>query len=100
MVKKKIISVFLLLVFSTQVLPIAQLGRVLYQNQLTEEIPHSTTSAPAPNAFIEELHKAFWHYEQDENIRLYTLIITHHLYGSENISTQYIAEVQTPPPNC
>ncbi|MBI1781115.1 MAG: hypothetical protein HYR66_07060 [Sphingobacteriales bacterium] len=98
--KKKIISVFLLLVFSTQVLPVAQIGRMLYQNQLTEELPHSTTSAPAPNSFIEELHKAYWQDVQGENVRLYTLIITHHLHESEKFFTQFIAEVQTPPPNC
>lgn len=89
-----------MLVFSTQVLPIAQIGRMLYQNQLTEELPHSSTSAPAPNSFIEELHKAYWHDEQGENVRLYTLIITHHLHESEKFSTQFVAEVQTPPPNC
>lgn len=98
--KKKIISLVLLLIFSTQILPISQIGRVLYQNQLTEELPHSTTSAPAPNSFVEEIHKAYWHDMEEYGMMMYTNIITHHLHETEKFSSQYIAEVQTPPPNC
>lgn len=88
------------MVFSTQVLPVAQIGRMLYQNQLTEELPHSSTPVPSPNSFVEEIHKAYLHDIQGDGTKLYTLIITHHLHQSESFSTQFIAEVQTPPPNC
>ncbi|MGE5107830.1 MAG: hypothetical protein ACM3H8_09820 [Sphingobacteriales bacterium] len=88
------------MIFSTQILPIVQIGRVLYQNPLTEELPHSTTSAPAPNSFLEEIHKAYLHNLQNTGIRLHTQVITHRIHETENISTQFIGEVQTPPPNC
>ncbi|MBI2731377.1 MAG: hypothetical protein HYX40_11625 [Sphingobacteriales bacterium] len=100
MTKKKIISVFLLLVFSTQVLPVAQIGRVLYQNQLTEELPHSPTSAPVSYSFADEIHKACWHEMEVFGLKLQSQIITHHIHETENVSTQFVAEVQTPPPNC
>lgn len=100
MMKKKIISLVLLLIFSTQILPVTQIGRVLYQNQLTEELPHSGTSAPVPNSFVEEIHKAYWHEMQEYSMNMYSKIITHHLHQTENIFTQFIAEVKTPPPNC
>jgi hypothetical protein len=100
MMRKKFISLVLLLIFCTQILPIAQIGRMLYQNQLTEELPHSTNTTPAPNSFIEEIHKAYWHEMQECGLLTLTQIITHHLHETEKICTLFIAEVQTPPPNC
>ena len=100
MLKRKIISLVLILIFSTQILPIAQIGRVLYQNQLTEEVPHSASSVPVPNSFIEEIHKAYLHDMQNTGVWLQSQVITHHIHETENISSQFIGEVQTPPPNC
>ncbi len=39
--KKKLCTFFLLLVLTIQALPIRQMGRMLFSNQFTEEIPHS-----------------------------------------------------------
>ncbi|HET9057091.1 MAG TPA: hypothetical protein VFN30_09630 [Chitinophagaceae bacterium] len=98
--RKKVISILLLVVFSAQILPVLQIGKMLYQNQLTEEIPYSNNSVPAPNAFEEEVHKAYWHEMEVFGLKLQSQIITNHIHETENIFTQYFAEVQTPPPNC
>lgn len=37
---KKVITLFCLLVLSTQVLPLRQIGSILSSNQMTEELPH------------------------------------------------------------
>ncbi len=37
---KKIITLFCLLILSTQMLPVEQIGAMLFSNQLQEEIPH------------------------------------------------------------
>jgi len=42
MVRKKAIVVFLLTLFSFQLLPLKQVGSVIYMNQLLEELPNST----------------------------------------------------------
>jgi len=39
--KKKICTLFLLLVLAIQILPVQQMGRLLFSNTFTEEIPHS-----------------------------------------------------------
>lgn len=39
--KKKLFAVFLLLVLTTQMLPLRQIGSVLFSNQINEELPHS-----------------------------------------------------------
>lgn len=39
--KQKCVTFFLLLVLAIQILPIRQMGSMLFSNQLTEEIPHS-----------------------------------------------------------
>lgn len=38
---KKIINILLIIVFATQILPIQQVGSLLFGNQLTEEVPHA-----------------------------------------------------------
>ncbi len=39
--QKKIYTLFLLLVLAIQILPIQQMGSMLFSNQINEEIPHS-----------------------------------------------------------
>ena len=55
MVKLKIISFFLCLLLALQMLPLAQIGSMLSQNQWTEELPHNTaddiSKAGAPADF-------------------------------------------------
>ncbi|SJZ67496.1 hypothetical protein SAMN04488132_103425 [Sediminibacterium ginsengisoli] len=41
LMSKKIINIFLVLVLSIQMLPIQQMGKMLFSSQFTEEIPHS-----------------------------------------------------------
>ena len=38
--RKKIYTIFLLTVLAIQILPIQQMGSMLFSNQFTEEIPH------------------------------------------------------------
>lgn len=46
--RKKIITLFCLLVLSIQMLPVRQMGALLCSNQLTEELPHNDGEAKAP----------------------------------------------------
>lgn len=42
---KKVINIFLVLVLSVQMLPVRQMGKMLFSNQFNEEIPHSVDVA-------------------------------------------------------
>lgn len=44
---KRIINIFLVLVLSVQMLPIQQMGKLLFSSTFTEEIPHSIDGAKA-----------------------------------------------------
>jgi hypothetical protein len=98
--RKKLITYFLLLVMSIQILPVQQLGRMLFCNQFTEELPHQGLDTDKDG-----FNKGF-----DKGICLYTSGF-HFGINSSNISSQYLhfadaiplsheVDIHVPPPNC
>ena len=97
--KKQLISIFLAIVLSIQLLPLAQISAAMYQNQqMTEELPHSDT-APTPS-FTEELHKHFVTATHEELIHLTGLKVTELIHHAAKVYTRLSDDVQTRPPNC
>jgi hypothetical protein len=93
---KKTIALFCLIVVCMQVLPVKQIGAILFNNQITEEIAHADVSKKQ-TAKNESDHYLLPHFDYD----------TQESAGTNNHNTQacfalvhlHYAEVPTPPPN-
>jgi hypothetical protein len=59
MLKLKIISFFLCLLLTLQMLPIQQIGRMISSNQWTEELPHTTGDDDGKADDSTAFHKIF-----------------------------------------
>lgn len=98
LMKKQLISIILAIVLSIQMLPLAQISKVMYKSQqMTEELPHSDT-APSPS-FTEEIHKHFVSATHEELIHLTELRVTELIHHTEKVYTRLSDDVQTRPPN-
>jgi hypothetical protein len=94
---KKIIALFCLLFIGLQALPVKQLGAILFNNQITEEIAHANDGGK----------KHFSENPSDHYLPVYAHSYVHENIGTNNHTTHgyfplvqlHVAEVQTPPPN-
>jgi len=96
---RKIISVFLLLVLSVQLLPLKQTIRWLLSGQTTEELAHSHNDDSGRPG--DDLHKHFlpvYSPALDHGIKLPTAGVLHIL--SVALPGRHADDIPTPPPNC
>ena len=96
----KIISFFLILVLSIQLLPLKQMISWLLRNQVTEELVHNCDSGKAKTAPFDEIHK---HFHESNNIGISRLFLN--LSGSIHhdavaLIARHADDIHTPPPNC
>ncbi len=95
--RKKIITLFCLLVLSMQMLPLRQIGSLLSSNQLTEELPHSMCGKsvvkfePGTMDPFETMDAVL------ENFRGFNKLDFVH-FASE-LPACHSGEIHTPPPN-
>ncbi len=96
---KKIINILLIIVFATQILPIQQVGSLLFGNQLTEEVPHAIddvakdgSKAEGKSEFLVTTFEAISPYF----ITISTSVKDMSVLFPHNHST----DIHTPPPNC
>ncbi|MBS1747028.1 MAG: hypothetical protein JST21_12725 [Bacteroidetes bacterium] len=93
---KKLIALFCMVVISIQFMPVRQIGAMLFNNQITEELTHAADcgkklpidKSSETNLFA-SLHDA----------TKMLSINGHSIYAQEDLVKQHVAEVQTPPPN-
>lgn len=97
--KKRLCTYFLLLVLAIQILPIQQMGSLLFSNQFTEEIPHSVDMdkgcfkkagiksdyLPTPTFAITPVFIGF---------------SFQHLHFADAIPQNHTGDIHVPPPNC
>jgi hypothetical protein len=93
MIKRKIIGLFLILVFTIPVLPVLQVGELLGSNMLTEEISHSHTDTPVKLS-EKEIHSIFSFLSVDNGVRCEQKVEM-----DERFISRQVDDVQTPPPN-
>ena len=93
---KKIIAVICLTVLITQVIPLRQIGAILFNNQLTEEIAHGSDLGKKL-AEEKELHTYYPFISTQEKIL--SDINNHSMYAHARLVKQHVADVPTPPPN-
>jgi hypothetical protein len=95
---KRIINIFLILVLAIQILPIQQMGKLLYTNQFTEEIPHNLDHSGEPQQSE----------SKSDFISTPELSITHlkdcigliRPVTADVIPQNHTTEIHVPPPNC
>ena len=100
MIKLKVISFFLVLLFAIQVLPVAQIGRMLSQNQWTEELPHASDDDASANALANTDHPYLPPavYSATRSLFSETKALAY-IHFSEQIPSNHSTEVVIPPPD-
>jgi hypothetical protein len=95
---RKILVGFFILLFSFQLIPVQQVGSLLYSNQLMEEMPHSQDTGCLKFADDNFKHFDFTHY-----VSLHNEIISGYLLTGKAVDVKIITrssdDIQTPPPN-
>ncbi|NCT93293.1 MAG: hypothetical protein GXC72_02615 [Chitinophagaceae bacterium] len=95
---KRIVNIFLILVMAIQTLPIKEMGRMLFANQFTEEIPHTIDGAPdskqtpVKSDFLSTAAPTL-------SLDVTTLPFTHPV-TSDAIPQNHTGDILVPPPNC
>ncbi|MBI2272471.1 MAG: hypothetical protein EPO58_00665 [Chitinophagaceae bacterium] len=96
--KKQFCTVFLLMVMTIQILPIQQLGGLLFNNQFTEEVPHAV---PVEKG---NFQKAFLRSDYIsttfESISSHINANSPHHYFDDAIPPNHTSDILVPPPNC
>jgi hypothetical protein len=93
---KKVINIFFLLVFTTQLIPVKQVGRILFQATMVEELPEKTPSKSS--AGFEDDYKHFTSlqvYSNPFNYNNQSLYI----HFSETLPGLMAGDVHSPPPD-
>ncbi len=94
---KKIIALTCLAVLCTQVIPLRQIGAMLFNNQITEEIAHNSECGKKP---LEEKEVHTWFPAlAASHIKTLSGTNNHSIYAHSPLVYLHIAEVPTPPPN-
>ncbi|WP_298707644.1 MULTISPECIES: hypothetical protein [Chitinophaga] len=95
---KKLISIFLFGLMCIQVLPIKEVGKLLFNNQIVEEHVEGNCSAKGIKLSPSDLncHK-YGEEETEMNPALFLKTLTYRLM--EDIPAGPVQEIQTPPPN-
>jgi len=94
---KKVIAFICLLVLSIQVIPLRQIGSMLFNNQITEEIAHGSDCGKKMNG-EKEVHN-FFPVVFNTNAREITGTNNQSIYSRSRLVKLHVAEVPTPPPN-
>jgi hypothetical protein len=99
MLRKKIISLFFLLILSIQVLPLKQIGCLLSKNQLTEELPHAACEVKnSVQKFEPTIPDPFASGGVLQTDQLATNAIRF-VHQASVLPSPHAGEIHTPPPN-
>jgi len=95
-------SVFLL-IFSFQIIPVKEIGKILYKGQITEEEVHVHSDAGKHIKGKKGCDLVYHPHTAGENISrivCYANLLRTVLAMTERLPNEYVPEVSTPPPNC
>lgn len=98
---KVFLASFFLLIFSFQVLPVKEIGKLLFKQTLTEEIHETENDEASTGCVAEKDNEPYTHPKHtlihDKWLAIYYDGLTGHL--PSHVSKQYIPDIPTPPPN-
>lgn len=97
--RKKICTYFLLLVLGIQVLPVQQMGGLLFSNQFNEEIPHAQE---ADNGLFNKavIKSDFLSAQFFAISSVCLLLATKNPLIADDIPQNHAGDILVPPPNC
>lgn len=97
---KKVINIFILLLFATQILPIKQVGGLLFGNQIAEDVIQDVDDAAKDGCKIDYKSEFI---EQPSCTSL-TFIYSMYLFLLDDLSIvfphNHSTDIYSPPPNC
>lgn len=98
---KKLLTIFFLFIFSFQVLPVKELGKILFKGTMVEEIHETTPDTDEPTAKLKKDNEPYTYSRYCNNMGRLLIFASSGLGASkpENISKQHIPDILTPPPN-
>jgi hypothetical protein len=95
---RKILVGFFILLFSFQLVPVQQVGSLLYSNQIMEEMPHSQDTG-----YLKFADDNIKHYDYTLFVSCQKEIISGYFLTGKaadmKITTRSSDDIQTPPPN-
>lgn len=97
--KKKICTIFLLMVLAIQTLPIRQMGSLLFSNQFTEELPHTANHDKSCLQKI-DLKSDYLSASLETPVSSYISFSRHQPGFADAIPQNYTGDIHVPPPNC
>ena len=96
---KKVISAFLLMVMSIQVLPLQQIAAWFFSNPVTEELAHSVNPVKSKSG-TDEVHPPFLLNAYNSGIHSISPSSLSKHYWDEALFIRHADDILTPPPNC
>ena len=102
---KKLLAYIFLFIFSFQILPVKELGKMLFKNQLTEEIKETGDAEGESGESLklkkdsDPFHHSEWSGENTARIKHLSDFLDVVFHEAERLPSHHIAEIPTPPPN-
>ncbi len=96
---RRIITLFCFIVLSFQLLPVRQLGSLLFSNQLTEECPHDSDGAIKDSKDMPDFKKDFIVSYGFIACSFMTASNNSYIHFSTELPSFLASDVHTPPPN-
>lgn len=96
---KKAINIFILLLFATQILPIKQVGGLLFGNQITEDVMQDVDGVAKDSCKIDYKSEFI-----EPNCTSLIFIYSLYLFTLDDLSIvfphNHSTDIYSPPPNC
>jgi len=103
---KKWIAYIFIAIFSMQILPVKEIGKILFKGQITEEEVHGYSGVGEGDEQIKLkkegdplLHKNAF-FQDHARVTFLTHEITTAIQLADHIPDFHVADIFTPPPNC
>ena len=96
---RKILTCIFLTIFSFQVLPVKELGKLLYKGMMTEEIHEAGAEDNTTGKWKKQNEYKFYDKDSFLSASYFTSIIQLTILQTEHFLCQYVPEIITPPPN-
>lgn len=101
---KTLLASLILLIFSMQVLPVEEIGKLLFKKALVEEIGDAEYSSDdsSPESNIKKDNDPYTYHKHYTQFSKWILAngINIALISTEQCAKQFIPDIPTPPPNC
>lgn len=102
---KRFLAYIFLAIFSFQVLPVKELGKILFKGQMTEEVHENCNieSDDCPDSKVKkegDPSKFLYTHQQNIAIELHINAIVHAaVLNTGNLPSHFVPDIATPPPN-